>query len=233
MQDPEYPYKGPDIGFIYYHHLPVHLSWTIDYLVSEAQLRSEGAVSFPGTRQFGYAFFDYLTYGNEPGKVMNNEDVWLWMDEDLVSLDNPQINYLTAHTNDRFFLILMNESKQYEEVEIKFNPSEISSSTGDFTSAEEITGSGEIIQINGNRGSIIMEPRGFKVVEIDVLEIDVPVHQEYQDPERSSVSGFTTAKVSGEPGEEIRAATIQVKPGEWQAYVWSTAESKSLEEISL
>ncbi len=54
---PKLSYNVPDVGFIYYHHFPVHLSWTIDYLVSEAKLLSKSKIDFPRLRQFGYAFF--------------------------------------------------------------------------------------------------------------------------------------------------------------------------------
>jgi hypothetical protein len=48
------------ISFVYYHHIIVHLSWTLDCLISAAGLRPEGASKFPGLRQFGYAYFDNL-----------------------------------------------------------------------------------------------------------------------------------------------------------------------------
>ena len=69
------------------------------------------------------------------------------------------------------------------------------------------------------------------VLAIENLDIHVPVHQVYPEPAPSDHPGFI--KVECDKRTEIRAAAIQIKPGPWQAYVWSTADSGSLKEISL
>ena len=49
---PDFPYKGPDVSSIYYHHIPPHLAFTWDYLVSEAIERSRGiSISHPASRK--------------------------------------------------------------------------------------------------------------------------------------------------------------------------------------
>src|SRR5690606_25524608 len=58
LLNPQSPYEGPDVTGIYYHHIAPHLAWTIDYLVSDAFLQSDGKITFPAERQYGYAYFD-------------------------------------------------------------------------------------------------------------------------------------------------------------------------------
>lgn len=231
MQNPRYPYVGPDMGFIYYHHINVHLSWTLDYLVSEAALRSAGAIHFPELRQLGYAYFDNLVYGHAPGEIFGEKDAWLWLRKDLVSLDNPQINYLTAHSRNKFFTILMNENREAETVTVTFPSAKISGMSGKFTKARILTGKGGELPLIGNAAQITVAPRGLVVLAVDGLEIDVPAHRIYPQPKPSDQPGFV--KTTGEGGIEVRAAAIQIEPGPWQAYVWATAESHSLKEISL
>jgi hypothetical protein len=231
MQNPRYPYEGPDMGFIYYHHIIVHLSWVIDYLVSEAELRSAGAIHFPGLRQFGYAYFDYLVYGHAPGEIFGEKDAWLWLRKDLVSLNNPQINYLTAHSRNKFYVILMNENKATEEVTVTFQPAKISANPGKFTQARVLSAGGGEIPIVGNAAKVVVAPRGLVVLAVDGLEIDVPAHRLEPAPAPAANPGFV--KVTGPNKTEVRAAAIQIEPGSWQAYVWSTAESRSLKEIKL
>ena len=231
MQNPNYPYQGPDVGFIYYHHLPVHLSWTLDYLISAAKLRSNGAIRFPAVRQYGYAYFDNLVYGHAPGEIMGGKDAWLWFKKDLVTLDNPQINYLTAHTQHSFFLIMMNESPEPENVNITFQPSNIVEGGKRFDSAKIITGGKGKILLSNNRANVKIPARGMMVLAIENLDIHVPAHQVYPEPAPSDHPGFI--KVKCDKSMEIRAAAIQIKPGPWQAYVWSTADSGSLQEINL
>ncbi len=229
--DPEFPYVGPDMSFIYYHHILVHLSWTLDYLVSQAALRSDGAIDFPGLRQFGYAFFDNLVYGHAPGEVMGEKDVWLWFRRDLVGLDNSQINHLTAHNGDSFFLVLMNESPRTEFVNIRFNPKAIDAGAGDFEEARFLAGGEGELRLRENAAGITLPARGMVVLAVDGLDIEIAAHQDHPAPGQSEFPGFITIPVDDEM--EIRAAAIQVKPGSWDGYVWSTAGSRELKEIRL
>jgi len=230
-QNPRYPYEGPDIGFVYYHHIPVHLSWTIDYLVSEAKLASKGKVSFPGLRQFGYAYFDNSVYGHAPGEVFGQKDVWLWFDKILVEIDNPQINYLTAHTNDKFYLVMMNESKEIQKVNVQFNSEKISKEQKQLAVAKILSENNATLSLTNNAGTIEMSPRGFMVLELSDLDIEVATHQKYPAPKEAEAPYFI--EVNCEDSTRIRATSIQMQPGAWQAYVYSTAESKTLEKITL
>ena len=230
-QNPRYPYEGPDVGFLYYHHLPVHLSWTIDYLVSEAKLASKGKVSFPGLRQFGYAYFDNSVYGHAPGEIFGQADVWLWFDKNLVNIDNPQINYLTAHTRDKFYLIMMNESQEKQNVSVKFNSNKISKEKNYLNVAKNLTNNNSGLSLINNVGKIEMAPRGFTVLELSGLDIEVATHKKHSKPKDAKAPYYV--QVNCEDSTQVRATSIQVQPGAWQAYIYSTAESKTLEKITL
>lgn len=230
-QDPRYPYTGPDMGFFYYHHIIVHLSWVLDYLVSEAAMRSGGEIQFPGLRQFGYAYFDNLLYGHAPGNIMGCKDAWLWLRKDLLAVDNPQINFLTAHSRDKFFVILMNQSQKLETVCLTFQPSRISKGSENFKSARVITGKGGELSLERNAGKITLDPRGLAVLEVAGLDIEVPAHQIRPEPESWEHPGHLK-RPSGD-GNELCAAAIQIEPGPWDAFVWSTAGSGSLRQLTL
>lgn len=231
LQNSRYPYEGPDVSFVYYHHIIVHLSWTLDYLVSEAGLRSSGAIKFPGLRQFGYAYFDNLVYGHAPGEVLGEKDVWPWLRRGLVSLDNPQINYLAAHNGKSFFLILMNENSAKESVRIKFNPASINGGKTGFTKARNLVAGNSEIALTDNAATVQLEPLGWTALAVDGLSIDVPAHRVPPPPKPSAEPGSVTVEI--ENNMHLRAAAIQMEPGLWDAFVWSTAASGSLKEITL
>ncbi|MDR3709413.1 MAG: hypothetical protein P4L33_14020 [Capsulimonadaceae bacterium] len=110
--DPNYPYKGPDVTSLYYHHIPVQLGFTIDFLVEEARIRSHGKIRFPWVKQQGYAWFDNRIYNSTPGSVFGDDTAGLWLDRKLARSTSPAINYLTARGHDRFWLVLMNEDEK-------------------------------------------------------------------------------------------------------------------------
>lgn len=231
MADSDYPYEGPDVSFVYYHHILVHLSWTLDYLVSEALLRSNGEIRFPALRQFGYAYFDNLIYGHAPGEVMGQQDVWLWFRRGLVSLDNPQLNYLTAHNGNSFFVIMMNQNHEAEEVTVTFEPSEISPETAFSETARVLHGQGEEVRLHRNAARVTVGPRDFVVLQLNGLDIDIAAHRLHPAPAPSIYSGSVSVAI--DETMEVRAAAIQVEPGPWHAYVWSTAASKTVQEMTL
>ena len=122
-QDPRYPFTGPDVTDIYYHHIPAHLAWTIDYLVTEAEVLSDGKISFPSVRQQGYAYFDSRIFGHAPGKVYDDPSAWLYLKRGLVSTDNVQVNCITAHGDGGFHVILTNQSQQPQSVKVALSAS--------------------------------------------------------------------------------------------------------------
>ncbi len=111
-QQADFPYKGPDITDIYYHHIGAHLAFVIDYLVTEAWQRSQGAITFPWTKQQGYVWFSNRIYGDLPGKIYDQPEMSLWIARGLVQVGSDQINYLTARGKDSWSIIALNESNE-------------------------------------------------------------------------------------------------------------------------
>ncbi|MGA0555489.1 glycerophosphoryl diester phosphodiesterase [Larkinella sp. VNQ87] len=94
----------------YPHHAWWQIGWLTDYLVAEAELRSNGKVAFPRgfvTPKVG----PHQTVGFAPGTV-NGEKANLVVEENLVKIDNPSVDYLLARTEkkDKVFVILLNNS---------------------------------------------------------------------------------------------------------------------------
>jgi len=92
----------------YPQHAWWQIGWITDYLVSEAEMRTEGKVAFPRgfcTPKVGA----HQTLGFKSGKV-NGFDVNLIMRKNLVRLNNPNIDYIAAQTLDRkkLFVIVLN-----------------------------------------------------------------------------------------------------------------------------
>lgn len=121
----EYPYKGPDINSIYYHHIAPHLAFTLDFLVTEAIQRSKGRISFPWGKQEGFVWFNNRIYGGGKGTIYDDTDASIWLKKGLVNIDIPEINYLTAKSKDRFWVVLLNESSKQQQFNLKLNVNEI------------------------------------------------------------------------------------------------------------
>ncbi|WP_017259938.1 hypothetical protein [Pedobacter arcticus] len=107
---PDYPYTGPDVTSMYYHHIPSQLAFTHDFLITEAMQRSQGNINFPYSRQEGFVWFNNRIFGGGKGKIYSDKEVSLYFKKDLVTLDNPAVNYITAISDNKFWVVLLNES---------------------------------------------------------------------------------------------------------------------------
>lgn len=97
------------------------IGWIVDYLVSEVQLRSAGAISFPRgfvTPKVG----PHACFGFAPGKLYGTPVNLAWGDVDT---GMPDVDYLVARGTDgkRTFVILINNSPRMVKTAVKVPPS--------------------------------------------------------------------------------------------------------------
>ena len=119
--DSIYPYKGPDVTSLYYHHIPSHLSFVLDYLLTEATQRSKGAIGFPYGKQEGFVWFNNRVYGGEKGYILHDRDAQLYMRQDMLRLSSTDVNWLSAVSANNLWLILMNEKDSTLNVSLRLN----------------------------------------------------------------------------------------------------------------
>ena len=231
-QDPRYPLTGPDVTDFYYHHIPAHLAWTIDYLVTEAEVLSDGRIRFPSQRQHGYAYFDSRIFGHAPGRVFDDPAAWLIFRRGLVTLDNVQINYLLAHGRDGLHVILTNQSHQEQKVTVSLSPRTLKLDPARAVTGRLQLGAGEPTELTVQQGraTIAIPARGLAVLTVPEarLEMSTPRQSEPRKPPQGE--SILTLK---DPVAQTRAAALQMDAGSWDAYVWSSASPAQAQAATL
>jgi hypothetical protein len=220
--DPRYPLTGPDVTDIYYHHIPAHLAWTIDYLVTEAEVLSEGKIEFPSLRQDGYAYFDSRIFGHAPGRVFDDPNAWLIFRRGLASLDNVQVNYLTAHGPDSFHVILTNQSREQQKVNVTLSADALNLDPAKPVRTSLREGAAEPVQVtlDHGRATVTLPPRGLAVLTVPGVKLDVPAQQPADPFHLPRADSLVSLR---DDVALTRAAMIRVLPGRSDAYVWSSA----------
>ncbi|KQS31171.1 glycerophosphoryl diester phosphodiesterase [Dyadobacter sp. Leaf189] len=112
----------------YPHHAWWQVGWITDYLLSEAELRSNGKISFPRgfvTPKVG----PHQTYGFEPGNVFGDQ-ANLVIKAGLATPDHAAIECITAQSTSKnsTYIILMNNSADATDFALKIDESKIGSS---------------------------------------------------------------------------------------------------------
>ena len=114
-EKPDYPlrpYRDLSYNSFHFNHIWPHMSIVFDYLVTDAEVRSEGGIRFPSRFIEGYAYLQSKFYGDRPGTFYGEEDAILWMPQRLLELNNVELNYIAARGNDSLYLAFTNQSPE-------------------------------------------------------------------------------------------------------------------------
>lgn len=104
------PFKELSVNSMHFNHIWPHMSILVDYLMSDALLKSDGAIHFPGDLIEGYAYLQSQFYGHKPGTFYDIEDAVPWMPQGLLETSSPQLNYIAARTSEGLVLAFMNQA---------------------------------------------------------------------------------------------------------------------------
>lgn len=109
----------------YPHHAWWQIGWIYDYLLAEAELRSDGKVSFP--RGFMTAKVGPQKPTGFAAGLIEGQAVDLMLRKGLVETDNPNIDYLTAQSKDKktLYVIFLNSQAKNNRFSYALNLPEI------------------------------------------------------------------------------------------------------------
>ncbi|MES2653367.1 MAG: hypothetical protein V4663_16625 [Bacteroidota bacterium] len=169
---PDFPYKGPDLSSIYYHHIPPHLAFSLDYLITETIQRANGNVMFPYSKQEGFVWFNNRIYGGGKGKVFGDSDVVLRMRKDLVTVQHPGINYVTAVSDKKFWILLSSEVDSAQKVTVQLNKAANAQKEGKAASYEN-TGQATALNFKESTLTVTVPAKGFKAIAVPLAEAPV------------------------------------------------------------
>lgn len=129
----DYPlreHKALSVNSFHYNHILPMASMLLDYLVTDAFVRSKGKIDFPSEYIEGYAYLQNKLYGSQPGKFYEEEGVQLWMPKNLLTVSDPQLNYITGYNESGLYLAFTNQSKDVVKSTVMVNPEWITGSIG-------------------------------------------------------------------------------------------------------
>lgn len=216
-QRPDYPLAGPDVTSLYVHHIPPFAAYVLDYLFTDAEMRSDGAVAFPSTRQCGYVWFDSRLYGHAPGKVYG-EAAWPWLHRTAATVDTINVDRVLAHGDSTFHVVLLNQVREQQNVRVKFDGKVLGRSVegapvkvwSDNQAAAPLTVRGGSVQVS-------LKPLGIAALTLEGVRIDVPTHRGTP-PDHFALPTQPAVRRVAIPGTKLEAigAEILVPPFKWR-----------------
>jgi hypothetical protein len=224
-EKPDYPLKSfQNLTFnsFHYHHPMLMAVELIDYLVSEAGLRSGEQIGFPSRYSATAAYFQQKVYGDRPGQFYNRSNVWLWMPQRLLTNSSVQVNYLAARGDSNLCVALMNQSTQAVTTTVSLNPSLVA--FGASHSIQVRTNNVEAPQQTLTAGSVTVNvaPKGITTLEIDGVTPQVTLQQKYL-AETPSLGDQSYAEVTTAEYGKVQGCLMSFGPELTSAYVWLQA----------
>lgn len=117
---PEHPIWELTYASINSGHAWEFIGGMLDFLVTDCFERSGGEVDFPGVTMAGSPF-PVHAYGAVPGRFYGDKNVHLWCPTDLMTIDNPQIDWLAGWSEKTLYLAFWSQSFREETVSVQLN----------------------------------------------------------------------------------------------------------------
>jgi len=131
----DYPlreHKALSVNSFHYNHILPMASMLLDYLVTDAFVRSEGKIDFPSEYIEGYAYLQNKFYGSKPGKFYGEDGVNLWMPKNSLTVSHPELNYISGYNETGLFLAFTNQSEDAVKAIVTIIPEWTTGSIGEI-----------------------------------------------------------------------------------------------------
>jgi hypothetical protein len=233
----DYPYRPfADLTYngIYYNHVWPHIALLTDYLVSEFETRSKGAIAFPSQYAQGYAYLRSKVYGDRPGTFMGDHDVRLWMPRHIVRTNDPQANYLTGYGNGRFYLALSNESSEARSVTVTLDRERIPYAIDRSYRARlwmDGKPDGTTAVVNG-MVTLPLSAKGLTAIVVDDIPVFTRLHAAYFDSQPPTVPFDKGFRTDTTPVGNATAMFLSFA-ARHEFYLWTSASDTEVREARL
>lgn len=232
---PNRPFRQLNYNEIYYNHVWPHIALLIDYLMSDFETRTNGAIAFPSRYAQGYAYLRSKVYGDRPGVFMGDSGVRLWMPRHLVSASDPQANYVTGYGNDKFYLALSNEAPGAREVTITLNRDRVPFVPGRRYEARlwrDGKAAGSVAVIDG-KVTLPLSGKGITAIAVDGLPVFKQLQERYFSTTGPLPAGDDHSfRTDQSPAGNVTAMMLGLAD-QRDLYVWTSASDSDVQAATL
>jgi hypothetical protein len=117
------PFKELSVNSFHFNHIWPQMSILVDYLFTDAFVKSEGQIDVPSSYIEGYAYLQSKFYGHSPGQFYGEKNVYPWMPSGLLRTDSKQLNYVAFRGKDALYIAFMNQSDERISARVTLNSS--------------------------------------------------------------------------------------------------------------
>jgi hypothetical protein len=189
----DYPlreHKDLSVNSFHYNHILPMASMILDYIVTDAFVRSNEEIDFPAEYIEGYAYLQNKFYGHQPGQFYGEDGVQLWMPNGLLQTDHVELNYISGYKDDRLFLAFMNQSNEKVQSAVHLNSDLVRL---DNSRLHFLHGKSKHSKIDDQSFTVEVAPNGIVALVIEGVDIRLQFQHRILAGGRSSTNDFLEA----------------------------------------
>lgn len=169
---PLHAHLNQSVNSFHYNHILPMASMLLDYLVTDAFVRSNGKINFPSEFIEGYAYLQSHFYGSESGSFYNEKGLQLWMPEKLLQASNVELNYISAIRDNNLFIAFMNQTAEVVKSSIQLNNVLVKGAGVErFILKDEVWGDKTVV--TNNNFDVTVAPNGITIVKVSNVKPQV------------------------------------------------------------
>lgn len=166
---PLHEHKELSVNSFHYNHIMPMVTMLIDYLVSDAFVRSHGKINFPSEYVEGYGYLQNNIYGAGKGNFYGEKDVHLWMPNRLLEINNAELNYLSTRKDGMLLIAFTNQSNKEVHATVKVNSDLVKLSVSSKISALDFIASN--LSIKNYIFNITVPANGIASVKLESVQV--------------------------------------------------------------
>ena len=170
---PLHTFQELSVNSFHYNHILPNISLLIDYLVTDVFVKSKSKIDFNAYYIEGFAYLKNKGYGGMKGTFYDVKNVTIWMPKQLVKVDNIELNYLSARTNNTLCLAFANQSGDNVNSEIAIDLQQVPDLKNKTVIGEIWVQNKKVsdIKIINGKMSIAVLPNGITAVVIKQISL--------------------------------------------------------------
>ena len=218
-EKPDYPlrpFKELSVNSFHFNHIWPLASVLVDYLVTDAYVRSKGAIDFPSEFIEGYAYLQSKFYGYKAG-TFYGEKAWLWMPRNVLKVSSDEVNFLTARGENALFVAFCNQSDQ--ALAFSFQLSEQLAGFEEVHTVRIREDNGEITAGELREGTMQLNisPKGIVAIAIDDMQVNPAFQQRVVQSDQKVERGMSWIQIES---PKAKAMILDMGRGLKTAYVY-------------
>jgi hypothetical protein len=236
-QRPDYamrPWRELTYNNIFYNHIWPNIALLMDFLVSDAYVRSVGRIEFPSRYAQGYAYLQSKVYGDRPGTFYGDQNVRLWLPRKMLRTDSIQANYVAGYGNGNFYLALLNQSPKPLTVNVKLNPDVVPVNVSQTYPVQvwHDNQAASATSLHGGEVTVPLAASGITALKVAGLAVS----SQFQDRIFGAASpgaGKESFAMQDTAFGKVSSMLLSMSPALTSAYVWLEATPRQVKEATL